>query len=273
MDLSATLEMLAAEPAAPVDLAEVALLIARDEYPHLDVEAYLKQLDGLAHEGRSYLGHSLESQVAGLCRFLFHDVGLAGNQKEYYDARNSFLNEVLDRLTGIPITLSLVTMAVGERLGMRISGVALPGHFVAMAARGAQRIVFDPFNQGRRLEGGDCRLVVRESAGVDVDLTLAALEPAAPAAIVTRVLTNLKSCYLRDADFSRAARVVRRLRQVVPGDLSQARDLGACYLQMGNPGKAINAFTVYLEQAPAALDRKAVAKLLRKARSEVARWN
>src|ERR1043166_338452 len=158
MDLSATLEMLAAEAAAPVDVAEVALHVARDEYSHLDVEAYLKQLDGLAHEGRSYLGHSLESQVSGLCRFLFHEVGLAGNQKEYYDPRNSYRNEVVDRLTGIPITLSLVTMAVGERLGMRVSGVALPGHFVVMAERDAERIVFDPFNQGRRLEARDCRL-------------------------------------------------------------------------------------------------------------------
>src|SRR4051794_17307203 len=111
MDLSATLELLAKEPAAPVDLAEVALLIARDEYPDLHVEDYLKQLDGLAHEGRSYLGSSIQSQVAGLCRFLFHDVGFGGNQKEYYDPRNSYLNEVLDRLTGIPITLSLLTIA------------------------------------------------------------------------------------------------------------------------------------------------------------------
>lgn len=273
MDLSATLEMLAAEPAAPVDLPEVALHIARDEYPNLNAEDYLKQLDGLAHEGRSHLGNSLDSQVAGLCRFLFHEVGFAGNQKEYYDPRNSYLNEVLDRLTGIPITLSLVTMAVGERLGLHIGGVALPGHFVVMAEKGSERIVFDPFHQGRRLEAGDCRLLVRESAGVDVDMTLAALEPAPPAAIVTRVLTNLKGCYMRDGDFRRAARVVKRLRQVVPADWSQARDLGACYLQMGNPGKAIDAFSVYLEQAPEALDRKAVAKLVRKARSELARWN
>ncbi len=273
MDLTATLEMLAAEPAAPVDLAEVALHIAGDEYPNLDPEDYLKQLDGLAHEGRSYFGSSLESQVAGLCRFLFHDVGFTGNQKQYYDARNSYLNEVLDRFTGIPITLSLVTMAVGERLGVRISGVALPGHFVVMAQCGGERIVFDPFHHGRRLEAGDCRLLVRESAGVEIDLSLAALEPAAPAAIITRLLTNLKGSYLRDGDFRRAARVLKRLRQVAPADASQVRDLGACYLQMGNPGKAVDAFNLYLGQAPEAIDRQAVTKLLRKARSEVARWN
>jgi regulator of sirC expression with transglutaminase-like and TPR domain len=273
MELSATLELLATEPAAPVDLAEVALHVAREEYPNLDVEAYLKQLDGLAHEGRSYLGASLDSQVTGLCRFLFHDVGFTGNQKEYYDPRNSYLNEVLDRLTGIPITLSLVTMAVGRRLGMKIAGVALPGHFVVMAECGGERIVFDPFHHGRRLGARDCELLVRDSAGVDVDLSLAGLEPALPAVVVTRVLTNLKGCYLRDGDFHRAARTVQRLRQVAPADWSQARDLGTCYLQSGNPGKAIDAFNLYLEQLPEALDHKAVAKLLRKARSEVARWN
>lgn len=273
MDLSATLEMLAADPAAPVDLAEVALHIARDEYANLDVEAYLKQLDGLAHEGRSFVAGPLESQVNGLCRFLFHEVGFSGNQKEYYDARNSYLNDVLDRQTGIPITLSLVTMAIGERLGMDIAGVALPGHFVVMAQRRGERVVFDPFHQGRLLEVDDCQNLVRESAGVDVELTLDSLEPAPPGAIITRVLTNLKGCYLRENDFRRGARVVKRLRQIVPADWSQARDLGACYLQMGKAGKAIDAFNSYLENAPAAIDRKAVEKLLRKARSEVARWN
>jgi regulator of sirC expression with transglutaminase-like and TPR domain len=208
-----------------------------------------------------------------LCRFLFHDVGFTGNQREYYDPRNSYLNDVLDRQTGIPISLSLVTMAVGQRLGMNIHGVALPGHFVVMAELRGKRVVFDPFHQGRLLEVDDCQNLVRESAGVDVELTLDALEPATPAAILTRVLTNLKGCYLRENDFRRAVRVVKRLRQIAPTDWSQARDLGTCYLHMGKPGPAIDAFNLYLRQLPDALDRKAVAKLLRKARSEVARWN
>src|SRR5205814_1066528 len=85
-------------------------------------------------------------------RYLFHEAGFHGNRDEYYDPRNSFLNDVLDRQTGIPITLSVVAMAVGERLGLRIDGLALPGHFVVMARSGGRRIIFDPFHGGKRLE-------------------------------------------------------------------------------------------------------------------------
>lgn len=273
MNLDATLDQLAHDPYTPVDLATLALQLACDEYPFLDPEAYRVELAGLAHEARPFLGRSLLSQVTGLCRFLFHEVGFRGNTSDYYDPRNSYLNEVMDRHLGIPITLSLVTMAVGQELGLDIQGIGLPGHFVVMAEEDGQRLVFDPYNGGRPLNASDCIDLVRDASGLDVELTIAGLEPAAPGAIVVRMLTNLKGCYLRLRDFRRAARVIRRLRQAAPHDWTQARDLGACYLHAGQPGKAIDALNLYLNAVPDAVDRETVTKLLTQARAEVARWN
>src|SRR5262245_6999856 len=128
MDLDAALTLLSREPEAPLDLAELALWLARDEYPDLDVEGYLAELAAMAREARTYLRGDLAARVAGLCRYLFHELGFRGNTREYYDARNSYLNQVFDRRTGIPISLSAVTMAIGGRAGLAVAGVGLPGH-------------------------------------------------------------------------------------------------------------------------------------------------
>ena len=153
MDVRAALQALSRDPWAPLDLAELALALAlaRDEYPDLDVEAYLSELAGMAHEARTYLGGDLEARMTGLCRYLFHEMGFRGNARDYYDPRNSYLNQVLDRRTGLPITLSLVAMAVGGRAGLEVVGVGLPGHFVAKAVAGGREVLFDPFHGGRLL--------------------------------------------------------------------------------------------------------------------------
>src|SRR6516165_1911021 len=133
MNLDVSLALLAEDPAAALDLAELSLQLARDEYPDLDVDAYLSELAGMAHEARAYVRGDLEARVAGLCRYLFHEMGFRGNAQDYYDPRNSYLNQVLDRRTGIPISLSAVAMAVGARAGLEVVGVGLPGHFVVKA--------------------------------------------------------------------------------------------------------------------------------------------
>lgn len=273
MNVDATLRLLARAPCAQVDLAAMALHLARDEYPHLDVAGYFNEFNGMAIEARHYLGKSLKSQVSGLCRYLFHEVGFYGNLGEYYDPRNSYLNDVMDRQAGIPITLSVVAMAVGRRLGMDVEGVGLPGHFIAVASRNGDRIYFDPFHEGRQIQGNDFEDLIKQSAGMEVEVTPEMLKPASPGAIVTRMLTNLKACYLREMDFRRAARVVRRLRQIAPDDWAQARDLGACYLKAGQPGKAIDPLSLYLRKQPDAADADAVRDLRQRARQEVARWN
>src|SRR5262245_41894013 len=115
MDLDAALNLLAQVPDAPLDLAELSLQLARAEYPALDVEAYLSELAGMAREAHGYIGGSLEKRVTGLCRYLFHEMGFRGNVDQYYDPRNSYLNQVIDRRTGIPITLSTMVIAIGVR--------------------------------------------------------------------------------------------------------------------------------------------------------------
>src|SRR5262249_47033603 len=189
-----------------------------------------------------------------------------GNQENYYDPLNSYLNEVLDRRTGIPITLSMVTIIIGEKLGMHVDGIGLPGHFVVMARSGSQRLLFDPCHGGRVLDPADCEQLVHRSAGLDLAVDPDLLQAALPGQIVLRMISNLKGCYLREADFQRAIRTMCRLIQLAPRDWTQRRDLGSAYLQNGQPGKAIDQLQVYLTNVPEAIDREAVEKMIRQAR-------
>lgn len=273
MDLDAALDLLSRNFAAPLDVAEVALHLARDEYPDLDVEAYLSELDGMAREARNYLSGGLESRVHGLCRYLFHEMGFHGNTRRYYDPRNSYLNQVIDRRTGIPITLTVVAMAVGNRTGLEIAGVGLPGHFIAKAIEGDLEVLFDPFHGGRALTVGQCEQLVQQVLQEPFEISGAHLRPTPPGLIVQRMLTNLKGTYLRSEDFGRAARIIERLRQLAPQDAEQQRDLGAVLLRADQPGRAIDHLQAYLTAAPECPDAAEVREMLDQARTAVAQWN
>src|SRR5262249_42242142 len=155
-NLDHALTLLAREPSAALDAAEIALCLAREEYPDVDVEAYLGELAAMAHDVRPRLRGGLAARVGALGRYLFHEMGFRGNTQAYYDRRNSYFNQVLDRRTGIPLTLSLVAVAVGGRAGLAVEGVGLPGHFVARAVRGGEAVLFDPFHEGRLLTPAGC---------------------------------------------------------------------------------------------------------------------
>jgi len=273
MNLDDTLTLLACDPCAPLDVAELALHLARDEYPDLDVEAYLGELAGMAHEAGRYLRGGVKARVNGLCRYLFHEMGFRGNTQQYYDPRNSYLNEVLDRRTGIPITLSVVAIAVGRRAGLDAAGVGLPGHFITRAGCGAEAVFFDPFHGGRILTPADCEHLVEQVTAMPFQATPDNLRPLPAGQTVLRILNNLKAIYLRAGDFLRAARVLHRLRQLAPDDPVQRRDLGVCLLHGGWPGRAIEHLSAYLEALPKADDADSVRQLLGRAKGEVARWN
>ncbi len=273
MNLDHALTLLARDPAAPLDLAELALMLARDEYPDLDVAAYLSELDGMAREAQAYLGGSLEARVHGLCRYLFHEMGFHGNSQHYYDPRNSYFNEVLDRRTGIPITLSAVALAVGQRVGLDVVGVGLPGHFIAKARAGGREVFFDPFHGGRVLEPEQCEQLVRQATGRDFKATAMTLRGCFLGPLVYRLLSNLKAIYLSDGDFGRAVRVIERLLQLSPDDPVQLRDLGAAFVEDGQPGRALGPLGAYLAARPDANDAAAVRQLLQQAQNAVARWN
>lgn len=273
MNLDTTLSLLAGNPSAPLDLAELALQMARDEYPDLDVEAYLNEIAGMAHEARALLRGDLAARVRGLCRYLFHDMGFRGNAQTYYDPRNSYLNDVLERRIGIPISLSAVAMAVGNRAGLQIHGVGLPGHFVVKATEEDEEVLFDPFHGGRLLAPQDCETLVEQVTGVPFSATAQTLQAVPLGVVVVRMLTNLKAVYLRDGDFVRGVRIIERLRQLMPNDPLQERDLGAALFQGGRHGSAIGPLSTYLRLVPEAEDRDAVTQLLAQAKAQVARWN
>jgi regulator of sirC expression with transglutaminase-like and TPR domain len=273
MDLEDTLTRLSREPNSPTDLAELALSLARDEYPTLDVDAYLGELDVMAREAARYVRGALEHKVEGLNRYLFHEAGFRGNTGEYYDARNSYLNDVIDRRLGIPLTLTIVTIAVGRAAGLHVSGVALPGHVIAAAKAPSGTIFFDPFHGGNIVGPADCGELVRKSLGVSVEITADQMVEASPATLATRLLLNLKGIYLRGSDWKRAARVIERLRQVAPEDVTQHRDLGICLFRAGRTGRAIDHLQAYLDGSDKPDDADAIKKLMRLARSEVAKWN
>jgi regulator of sirC expression with transglutaminase-like and TPR domain len=273
MNLDVALNQLAREANAPLDVAELALWLARDEYTDLDVEAYLSELAGMAHEAKAVLRGSLERRVEGLSRYLFHDMGFRGNQQEYYDPRNSYLNQVLDRRTGIPITLSVVAMAVGQRAGLVMAGIGLPGHFVVKAVAGGQEVLFDPFHGGRRLTPLDCENLVHQVTGMSFEANPEQLRGISLHMLVTRMLTNLKAVYLGREDFTRAVRVMGRLLQLNPRDLLQRRDLGIGLLHAGQPGRAIDHLAAYLAAAPDSADAETVRQELNQAFRDVGKWN
>jgi regulator of sirC expression with transglutaminase-like and TPR domain len=273
MDIDSALNLLARDDDPPLDVAELALHLARDEYPTIDVEGYVAELDAMASEARRYVRGDLPTRVRGLCRYLFHDMGFRGNKKDYYDPLNSYFNQVLERRTGIPITLSALAMAVGARTGLAMSGIGLPGHFIAAAVDGDERVLFDPFHGGRLLTETDCENLVRQVTGREFQVTEQSLEPLPLAHMVIRMLSNLKAIYLERADLNRAIRVLQRLRQISPGDPDLQRDLGICLVHAGRPGKAVDLLGAYLAAAPEAIDAEAVKEVLNKARKVVAGWN
>jgi regulator of sirC expression with transglutaminase-like and TPR domain len=273
MDLDAALSRLAKNPSTSLDVAELALLIARDEFPSLKVASYLGRLDEMADQVRLNLRGSLEDRVGGLCRFLFDELRFRGNVKHYYDPANSYLNRVLIRRVGIPITLSVVAMAVGTRAGLEVHGVGLPGHFVAKAVEGDDEVLFDPFHGGQLLTPCDCEQLVQQVTGEPFAATPESLRPTPPGLLLQRLLMNLKGAYIREGDFERAARVIGRLRQLVPQDPCEQRDLGVCLLQLGQAGRAVNLLSGYLAASPNGPDAEQVSQLLRQAQADVARWN
>jgi regulator of sirC expression with transglutaminase-like and TPR domain len=267
------LNLLAKDPAAPLDVAETALLFATDEYPDLDSEHYLRIIDQLALEAAPRMTGDLENRVAGLASLLFDDQGFQGNGGDYYDPRNSYLNDVLERRLGIPISLTVLAMAVGERAGLEIAGVGLPGHFIAKAVDGIEQVLFDPFHGGQLLTPGACGALVEAVTGGPFTLTPEALQPLPLGLIVMRMLNNLKGIYLKREDFPRAVRVIEHLRVLAPDDPTQRRDLGVALVRAGRSGPAIDHLSAYLARFPDGADAQLVKDVLQQAKKEVSRWN
>ncbi len=184
---------------APVDLARIALEIAADAYPALDIEAYLARIAGLAERVRPRYrrGASARDILGQINWVLFVEEELRGNEEEYYDPRNSYLNEVLDRRLGIPISLSVLYRAVAEPLGLSVAGANLPAHFMLRVDDGDQTWFVDAFRSGAVMSREACRRRLSEILQQPVDLTDEMTAPCPVATVVTRMLRNLKAIHLR----------------------------------------------------------------------------
>jgi regulator of sirC expression with transglutaminase-like and TPR domain len=250
-----------------LDLAEAALLIAQEEHPDMDVAAYLRRLDGLAAAVRARLPQAPEPTdiIHNLNIQLFREEGLTGNESEYYDPRNSFLNEVLDRKRGIPITLSVIYLEVGRRLGLPLVGVGFPGHFLVKYSGADGEMVLDPFAGGAILSREDLVQRLRRMYG-DANPFLAQipqlLAPASKKEILVRMLRNLKGIYLQKNDFARALAASDRILLVAPDLATEVRDRGAVHQRLGHLQAAQQDLRRYLQMVPDAEDAEAVRTII-----------
>jgi regulator of sirC expression with transglutaminase-like and TPR domain len=249
----------AASSAAGTDLAQAAFVIARIEYPRLDPAPYLAKLDAMGAAARRRIEeHVAETgdtspvgRVQALNAYLFDEQGFVGNRDTYEDPRNSCLNEVLERRTGIPITLSLLYIEVASRAGIRMDGVNFPGHFLVrcpeMAGTGATGIIIDPFHGGALLSEHDCRLLLQRHVGAEVAFDTSLLAPATRPQILVRMLLNLKRIYVHMRSFPQAREITEMLLGLNPSALSELRDRGLLAYHLNDLATALRDLQTYLK--------------------------
>ncbi len=253
----------------PVALARGALLIAKEEHPSLDVDAYIDRLATLAREAEPIVraGADTVERVQLLSQFLFEQKGFEGNRDKYGDPRNSFLNEVLDRRLGIPITLSIVYLEVGRRLGINLYGVGFPTHFLVKAVDERGELIIDPFYGGSILDLDEIRARLAQIYNQPVELHPAMLKPANARHILVRLLRNLKSIYIGAADLSRALAALDRILMLDPRALDDLVERGNLYERLECFKPALDDYQSFLSQAPehpaADAAREAVMRLVR----------
>src|SRR3990172_3077102 len=262
-------------PETAIDLAEAALVIAQEEYPELEVARYLSCLDGMGADVRTRVG-SVEDPhrlIVALGDYLFREQGFRGNADDYYDPRNSFLNDVLDRRTGIPITLSTLYMEVGRRLGVRMHGVGMPGHFLVKYVGPDEEIVIDPFNGGAIVSSADCQRILDRTYEGKLAFEPRFLAALGTRQILVRMLNNLKAIYFNTQAYAKALSVVERLLILEPEAPTGIRDRGLLLSQLKRYPEAMNELQQYLKLAPAAEDAQAIRDHLRSIRQRESSLN
>ena len=252
-------EELAALPDEALPLLPTALLIARDEYPQLDPAAYDRVLQAHADHLRVEVEAIGEwpLKVAAINNHLFNEVGYSGDNDEYYDPRNSYLNEVFERRLGNPISLALVQIEVSRRLGLPLEGISFPGHFLVRLPVEDGVLIMDPFNGGRPLGVDELRERARSNLGGETpdDSVLAQiLDPAPHRAILMRMLRNLHGVYAERGEWDRAARSPDRILKLAPEQADAVRDRGLAYLQLEHLAGARTDLARYLKMEPDAAD-------------------
>lgn len=268
---------------ATIDVTKVALLIATIEYPHFSAEQYLNKLDLLAQRVFIALGVSstlMPENIAPLTiidainKVLFEDENFHGNEDDYYNPDNSFLNKVLDNHVGIPISLSLLYIAVGKRVGLQIEGVGLPFHFVVRCVLPTEILYIDPFERGLLLSEHDCRERIRHmSRGRMTRLPQHMFEPVKPKQMLIRMLGNLKNIYLHKEDYTKSLLVSEYLLLIIPDNAREIRDRGIIHLQLKHYARALHDFKMYLKLEPHASDKHEIQGHIKSVQQIIAMMN
>jgi len=240
-----------------IDLVRAALTIAQTEYPDLDAKVYCERIEDLARRVKRLvpdLGDPSESIVA-LNRVLFEEEGFRGNREDYYDPHNSFLNDVLDRKLGIPITLAVVYMEVAHRIGFPLVGVGMPGHFLLKHYDVEGReILLDPFNRGSILTAKDCQRCLDEIYGGQMPLQPEFLMAVSRRQVLVRMLNNLKSIYLSGRNFRKALPIVDLILVIYPRSPEDVKQRAMLRWSLGQNRGALADLEDYLKMSPDASD-------------------
>jgi regulator of sirC expression with transglutaminase-like and TPR domain len=273
-----SLEQLLDGPAHEPALARAALLIAAEEYPALQVGAYLTRLDEYAAQARREMSSqpTATEMLTALNRCLFHREGFAGNGEDFYDPRNSFLNEVLDRKLGIPITLSIVYLEVAWRIGLPLDGVCFPGHFLVKLDADDGAIVLDPYLRGASLSETDLEDRLRELFGEEACARMPLeqlLISASRRDILVRLLRNLKLVFLHRQEYAKVLAVVGRILGLMPELSTEYRDRGLVYERLECARAAVLDYERYLELQPSADDAPRIHARLVDLKRSAARLN
>ena len=251
-------EALVTRPDEALDIAGIALALAADAYPDLDPGVYLSWLDATADAIADAADRSmpLSERLAMLDRQLFEVEGFSGNRDDYFDPRNSFLNDVIERRTGIPITLSVVYLEVGWRLGLPLVPVSFPGHFL-VSSTGVRRVFIDPFDRGARVGSDDLMARLAPMAGGRDQARRflpRAIAPASRREVAMRILRNLKQIYARRQEHDRLLVVSNRMVALDPNDAAALRERGHVLARLECYQAAWHDYRHYLRLAPFAED-------------------
>lgn len=259
MSDSLTHDFLTAATSDEFSTGAAALRIARLEYAELDPAPYLRLLDQMAAEVRRRLADAdatePSARLAILSDYLYGELGFTGDRERYEDPRNSFLNVVLERRSGIPITLALVFLEVAGRAGLPAEGVNFPGHFLVRVPAGdrpgGDGVLIDPFHRGAILSEADCYALLRTYLGSEAALDSSMLAAAGKHQILTRMLLNLKRAYVRMRSFPQARAVTDLLLGLDPSSLTELRDRGLLAYHMQDFSPALRDLLEYLRLSDA----------------------
>jgi regulator of sirC expression with transglutaminase-like and TPR domain len=252
------------QPDEYIDLAKAALYIAQEEYPSLDPDEYLNALDVMALELQERLAPERYTLriIQTINQYLYDDLGFSGNEQDYYDPRNSYLNEVIERRVGIPITLALVYMEVAKRIDFPMVGVGMPGHFLIRADVPDLEIFIDAFHRGEVMFPQDCQELLSQIYQQSMTLQPEFLAAVNKRQFLARMLMNLKQIYINQQELEKALAAVERILLLYPGVALELRDRGLLCYELGRFSQAARDLEIYLAQAPDAKDADIIRQIL-----------